>query len=178
MTHNSLNKSLGKVNTKCNWKHSLKPRVGESACENTMWRNINSLKSLHFLSLWCWFLARWVKWLKLRSTLCMCCCTCVSINVYLLVHANTHLYQNCYNPPFRLLHLNDSTHCFSRMSGEDAAALTSSLINTRSLIMSALAPDPWQALSKAGQRGINTQIIHTACRGSVLSHLKWTHLLL
>lgn len=37
---------------------------------------------------------------------------------------------------------------------------------------------PWQALSKAGQCGIHTQIIHAACRGSVLFNLKWTNLLL
>lgn len=47
---NSSNCSLGKLNTRQDWKHSLIPQVGDSVCENTTWRNINSLKLLRLLS--------------------------------------------------------------------------------------------------------------------------------
>lgn len=43
MTHNSQNYSLGRRNTRQQWKHSLIPQVGGSVYKGTMWRNINSL---------------------------------------------------------------------------------------------------------------------------------------
>lgn len=107
--------------------------------------------------------------------MCVCWCLCVRIHAYLLVHACTHTHTSslgCIQPA--AARLTDSRHGLSRMSGEDTAALTSfSLpINTKSSITSAPAPDPRQALSKAGQCGINSEIIHTACRGSVLFQFK------
>lgn len=106
-----------------------------------------------------------------------------SVCVGVCVHADTYLLPELLNQPqvySNHLHLTDSRHGLNRMSGEDAAALTSLSfpINTRTSIMSAPVPDLWRALSEAEQCGINPQIIRTVCRGSVLSNLKWTHLLL
>lgn len=118
-------------------------------------------------------------WSFTLQSVCVCVNTCVLACTCTHTHTFTKTVKSV-SSVFSLLHLTDSRHGLNRMSGEDTAALTSLClpINTRFSIMSTPAPDPWQALSKAGQYGINLQIIHTACRGSVLFNLKWTHLLL
>lgn len=74
----------------------------------------------------------------------------VHVCVRVCTRTLTHAFTRTVKPDpgvFSLHNLADSRHGLSQTSEEDAAAPTSSPIKSRSFIMSALAPDPWQALS-------------------------------
>ncbi len=118
-----------------------------------MWRNINSLNLEHHLS------SSPVSCVRhIRGDSDGWCFTLHSVYVSVCVreymHTHTHTFAGTVKSAsgvFGLLHLTDSRHGLNRMSGGDAAAVTSSSlpINTRSSIMSPPVPDP--ILSEAGK---------------------------